>query len=96
LPGCDEATAVMQAERLRISLSMDPVVLETAAAVEYQLTASLGVAVSLPTRVAGSPEALVAVADEALYKAKRAGRNRVELLQLAPEPIDVESALVGG
>jgi diguanylate cyclase (GGDEF)-like protein len=93
LPGCDEATAVMQAERLRMALSMDPVVLDSAGSVNYDLTASLGVAVSAPGREASSPEALVAVADEALYKAKRGGRNRVELLPLVSAALAAEAAL---
>jgi diguanylate cyclase (GGDEF)-like protein len=41
------------------------------------VTISLGVATASPG-VASSPEALVAAADEALYRAKRAGKNRVE------------------
>jgi two-component system, cell cycle response regulator len=91
LPGCDEATACAQAERLRLALSMDPVVLDSASSVEYQLTASFGVAVSQPSRQAASPETLVAAADEALYKAKRGGRNRVELLPL-PAPAALQDA----
>jgi len=40
------------------------------------VTISLGVATASPGSVS-SPEALVAEADGALYRAKRAGRNRV-------------------
>ena len=40
------------------------------------VTISLGVATAVPG-TAASPEALVAEADEALYRAKRTGRNRV-------------------
>jgi diguanylate cyclase (GGDEF)-like protein len=42
----------------------------------FRLTASFGVA-SLPEDLAGSPEDIVRLADEALYGAKRAGKNRV-------------------
>ncbi len=42
----------------------------------YKLTASFGVS-SLPEDVASSPEDIVRSADEALYEAKRAGKNRV-------------------
>jgi diguanylate cyclase (GGDEF)-like protein len=41
------------------------------------VTISLGVATASPG-AASSPETLVAAADEALYRAKRAGKNRVE------------------
>jgi len=41
------------------------------------VTISLGVATATPG-LTTSPEALVASADEALYRAKRAGKNRVE------------------
>ena len=44
------------------------------------VTISLGVATSSPGD-ASSPESLVALADEALYRAKRAGKNRVEVAE---------------
>jgi diguanylate cyclase (GGDEF)-like protein len=42
-----------------------------------EVTASIGVATARPVR-GGDPEALVLAADQALYRAKAAGRNRVE------------------
>jgi len=77
LPGCNQADACAQAERLRLALSGDPIVLETAAQEEYRLTASLGVTVLTDFTGSDAPESLVALADEALYTAKRAGRDRV-------------------
>ncbi len=44
------------------------------------VTISLGVATASPGD-ASSPESLVAMADEALYRAKRAGKNRVEVAE---------------
>lgn len=42
-----------------------------------RVTASIGVALHHPGDAPGSADALIAVADERLYSAKRAGRNRV-------------------
>jgi diguanylate cyclase (GGDEF)-like protein len=42
-----------------------------------EITVSVGVATFDPARWSATPEALVRVADTALYEAKRAGRNRV-------------------
>jgi diguanylate cyclase (GGDEF)-like protein len=41
------------------------------------LTVSLGVAVARPARQEEGPQGLVQAADQALYRAKRAGRNQV-------------------
>jgi diguanylate cyclase (GGDEF)-like protein len=58
------------------------------------VTISLGVATASPGRSV-SPEALVAAADEALYRAKDAGRNRVES-QLNTGPAgEVRASTVG-
>jgi diguanylate cyclase (GGDEF)-like protein len=40
------------------------------------VTVSIGVA-TVPSSYANSPEELIALADEALYRAKAEGRNRV-------------------
>ena len=41
------------------------------------VTLSVGVASHIPTEADGSPDRLLGAADEALYAAKRLGRNRV-------------------
>ena len=72
LPETDFPGALKLAERLRVALESTPV--ELAEGKTLQVTASFGVALKdeLP-----SADELVAVADEALYAAKRAGKNRV-------------------
>ena len=71
LPDCDAAGALARAERLRLALSASPV---DAGGQRHGVTASLGCAILGPGE---TPEALVARADEALYAAKAAGRDRV-------------------
>jgi two-component system cell cycle response regulator len=67
LPG-----ALRQAERLREAFERYTLEIE---GIELHLTVSIGVAQKMPGMV--SPEELLKVADEALYRAKREGRNRV-------------------
>jgi two-component system cell cycle response regulator len=71
LPGCDAAGALARAEGLRLALASSPV---DAAGRRHGVTASLGCAI---LGAGETPEALVARADEALYAAKAAGRDRV-------------------
>jgi two-component system, cell cycle response regulator len=72
--GCELSQTVALAERIRSFMSADPV---TSHAGEIPVTASLGVAVG-SDQVGKDRGALIAAADEALYRAKKAGRNRVE------------------
>ena len=71
LPGADEEGAAQLAERVRIGLAAR----EHPGVPGLRVTASFGVA-----EYAGetNTEQLVAAADGALYRAKRAGKNRVE------------------
>ncbi len=95
LPQADVEGAVIVAERLRAHIAK--MALPGAGA----LSASLGVA-SFPD-AASSREGLVLLADRALYKAKRTGRNRVctpapspdapLILPTAPEQIELTSVL---
>lgn len=73
LPRCGLADALGLAERLRRSVAADPVV---SAAGEIRFTMSLGVTAS-DQEDPSAAEALLHRADEALYQAKRQGRNRV-------------------
>ena len=72
LPGTDREGALKVAENLRESIAG-----LTVAGVEREITASFGVAV-LPAD-APDAQALLRVADRALYQAKANGRDRVEM-----------------
>jgi diguanylate cyclase (GGDEF)-like protein len=72
LPETDLTGALKLAERLRVALETTPV--ELAEGKTLHVTASFGVALKDQLR---SADELVAVADEALYSAKGAGKNRV-------------------
>ena len=69
--GCDSADAIGLAERFRQSIEGEPFVIDSE---RLNVTTSVGVVTGVATD--GLP-ALVRAADEALYRAKAAGRNRV-------------------
>lgn len=71
LPGCDPTGAAGLADRL---LSACPEVCQPLLPADAQQTTSIGIAV-YPT-AARTPEALIGAADDALYRAKREGRNQ--------------------
>ena len=74
LPGCGMDSALLVAERVRCSVGGTPI---TTAAGDVAMTVSLGVSAveKAPPRLA---DELIQAADDALYRAKRAGRDRVE------------------
>ena len=72
LPECDSARALAKAEQLRTRIQGQAVVHRGK---DLRVTASFGVAVAREGSCAGS---LLAAADAACYRAKKAGRNRVE------------------
>jgi len=79
-PETDLLGATKLAERLRADLEAARIALPDGG--ELALTASVGVAVKGELE---RPEQLVAAADEALYEAKRAGKNRVVVADSQPE-----------
>ena len=84
VPETDLAGVIRLAERLRADLAEAQAVLPDGS--KISVTASFGVAVKADV---GSAEELVAAADEALYEAKRSGKDRV-----APvETVETEHAL---
>jgi diguanylate cyclase (GGDEF)-like protein len=75
MPGADLTTAMAMAERLRVACEALAMPHPTSP-VSPVVTISLGVASCIPS-AQSSAELLVAKADAALYRAKKAGRNRV-------------------
>lgn len=73
LPGCDLEMGVAISERLRAIVAVEPVRFE---GTEIAVTISLGCAWTGAT--GHDPDTLIRAADEALYRAKAQGRNRVE------------------
>ncbi len=73
MPDTDSALAMAVGERIRQKIAEEP--FQADGGVTLEVTVSIGVS-SLESPEDG-PEALLKRADEALYKAKRAGRNRV-------------------
>jgi diguanylate cyclase (GGDEF) domain len=75
----EQATDI--AERIRASIAGEP--FRLGGAHDLRVTMSVGIAVLLPQDCAGAiaacAERLVALADEAVYRAKQGGRNRVEI-----------------
>lgn len=78
LPGQDVVRAQKTAARLRDAIQATPFSTRTTSGEALAITISAGVAVTTdPLTSQKSVEDLLAQADEALYRAKRAGRNRV-------------------
>ncbi|MCQ4165988.1 sensor domain-containing diguanylate cyclase [Tahibacter harae] len=73
LPGLGTHEAATMGQRLRLAVSASPVPIEGAA---LTVTVSIGVA-SFDARHTGSLAELLRLTDQALYRAKRSGRDRV-------------------
>jgi two-component system cell cycle response regulator len=88
LPNCGEAESFSQAERLRKQLTQNDICIND---FSIRVTASFGVTAAIP----GEPwtsEGLIRRADEALYVAKKSGRNRVEILSYSPDPAPIAAS----
>jgi two-component system, cell cycle response regulator len=81
LPGCDRDTAVQLAERLRALFDRNG--LHTSEGI-FHVTLSFGVSACDPA-LDPNEDALIRAADEALYRAKKLGRNRVEIEGISSE-----------
>ena len=76
LPGCDENCTAKQAERMREALANEPMSFQDESRL---ITCSYGATAWMPGSSADE-ESLIRIADDALYRAKRQGRNRVVFL----------------
>ncbi len=76
MPDTDKKTAGMVAERIRDDMSTQRVVLNSGRD-ELQVTVSIGIASTEDGQKEDSAQKLIKRADEALYKAKTSGRNKV-------------------
>ncbi len=79
MPGTDPGDAVAAAERLRAAV--ETILFDASPGKRVGLTVSVGVCCTMGQQT--TPEALLHLADIALYEAKRGGRNRVELAPMA-------------
>jgi diguanylate cyclase (GGDEF)-like protein/PAS domain S-box-containing protein len=82
LPGTSREGAIDWAERMRTAVS--GLAIQHKGSPYRRVTISLGVASLSFDEMNTSPDGLIKMADEALYKAKDAGRNRVELAVSRP------------
>jgi diguanylate cyclase (GGDEF)-like protein len=88
LPGCTARAGCAQAERVREAFSLDPF---AAGGEPLTVTCSIGVS-GRDICTAGDADRLIHEADEALYTAKRSGRNRVSEFT-SGEPVAPSSPL---
>lgn len=87
MPGCDLRTAAQQAERLRLAICQEPlqVAVGNGSPLSLPISASFGATAYYPGSNANL-DALIMLADEGLYEAKRGGRNRVIVKPDPAEP----------
>ena len=74
LPACEPGLALSIAERARRAMGAMPLAVDGK---DIHVTVSLGVACT--SKATSDPAALIHAADQALYRAKAAGRDRVEI-----------------
>jgi two-component system cell cycle response regulator len=79
LPGCDEHCTATQAERMRVTLAGEPMLINE---IGYASTCSFG-GTSWHPGMPQQVEHLIRIADKALYMAKNQGRDRVVMLPSA-------------
>jgi diguanylate cyclase (GGDEF)-like protein len=81
LPNTGPEGALRIAEELRLTLAGSPAIVDGR---EILVTTSIGVFGARRLVAADTPDAMMSTADQALYRAKRSGRNRVEAGEQTP------------
>ena len=92
LPETKQLQAQILAERLRVHVCQQ--IFDVGNGVQLAITLSIGVSSSPRTQQALTLDAMFALADEALYRAKRNGRNQVMIAEQQldfPPPMNVQS-----
>jgi diguanylate cyclase (GGDEF)-like protein len=76
LPECNSEDGTVVAERIRASIARDLFIIPGQT---FSITISMGLATASPNQTI-EPDSLIAAADQALYSAKRDGRNKVKVI----------------
>lgn len=88
LPGLPKDRAFAVAERIRLAIQEEPIYFDEK---KIKVTISIGV-ITYPNDGPGEKSALLQSADEALYKAKKSGRNKVVLWENSSKSNTPESS----
>ena len=88
LPGCDPTCTLVQAKRMLETIGGEPIEIERG---HLHITASLGATSMVPGL---SADRLIQIADDALYRAKHNGRNRVEFIAAAAQAVSDQPSAV--
>ncbi|UCD80591.1 MAG: diguanylate cyclase [Desulfobacterales bacterium] len=76
LPECDPEDGTVVAERIRLSIARDLFIIPGQT---FSITISMGLATASPNHTI-EPDSLITAADQALYGAKRDGRNKIKII----------------
>ena len=76
LPECNSEDGTVVAERIRATVARDLFIIPGQS---FSITTSIGLATASPSQTL-EPDSLITAADQALYRAKRGGRNKITII----------------